>query len=75
MIQQTVTLNMKHDDSQYLADDVKIVTKTNSNDAEEFVDNTLTSYSIETLDAALMKIRASLLQLWDTKRLDKHYQI
>ena len=48
------------DDSQYLADDVKIVTKTNSDDAEEFVDNTLTSYSIETLDAALMKIRDGL---------------
>ena len=48
------------DDSQYLADDVKIVTETDSNDAEEFVDNTLTSYSIETLDAALMKIRDGL---------------
>ena len=48
------------DDSQYLADDVKIVTETNSDEAEEFVDNMLTSYSIETLDAALMKIRDGL---------------
>ena len=48
------------DDSQYLADDVKIVTETDSNDADELVDNTLTSYSIETLDAALMKIRDGL---------------
>ena len=48
------------DDSQYLADDVNIVTETDSDDAEEFVDNTLTSYSIETLDAALMKIRDGL---------------
>ena len=48
------------DDSQYLADDVKIVRETDSNEAEEFVDNTITSYSIETLDAALMKIRDGL---------------
>ena len=48
------------DDSQYLADDVKIVPETDSNEAEEFVDNMLNSYSIETLDAALMKIRDGL---------------
>ena len=50
----------KTDDSQYLADDIKIVTETDSNEAEEFVDNMLTSYSIETLDAALMKVRDGL---------------
>ena len=50
----------KTDDSQYLADDVKIVTETDSDEAEEFMDNTLTSYSIETLDAALMKVRDGL---------------
>ena len=50
----------KTDDSQYLADDVKIVTETDYDEAEEFVDNTLTSYSIETLHAALMKVRDGL---------------
>ena len=46
--------------SQYLADDVKIVTETDSDEAEEFMDNMLTSYSIETLDAALMKVQDGL---------------
>ena len=47
-------------DSQYLVDDVKIVTETDSDEAEEFLDDTLTSYSTETLDAALMKVRDGL---------------
>ena len=48
------------DNSQYIPDHIKIDTESDSDDAVDFVDNTLTAYSIETLDAALMKIRDGL---------------
>ena len=48
------------DDSEYMADDVKIETEPDSDEAIEFVDDTLTTYNIETLDAALMKIHDGL---------------
>ena len=48
------------DDSQYIPDHIKIDTESDSDDAVDFVDNTLTTYSIETLDATLMKIRDGL---------------
>ena len=50
----------KTDDSQYIPDHIKIDTESDSDDAVDFVDNTLTTYSVETLDAALMKIRDGL---------------
>ena len=43
-----------------MADDVKIETEPDSDEAIEFVDDTLTTYNIETLDAALMKIHDGL---------------
>ena len=48
------------DDSEYVADDVKIESEPDSDEDIEFVDDTLTTYNIETLDAALMKIRNGL---------------
>ena len=47
-------------DSQYIPDHIKVDTELDSDDAVDFVDNTLTTYSVETLDAALMKIRDGL---------------
>ena len=48
------------DDSQYIPDHIKIDTESDSDDAVDFIDNTLTTYSIEMLDATLMKIRDGL---------------
>ena len=48
------------DDSKYVADNIKIETEPDSDEAIEFVDDTLTTYNIETLDAALMKIHNGL---------------
>ena len=45
------------DQSDYLSDDVEIPPETNSDEAAEFVDDTLTIYSLENIESGLAKIQ------------------